>query len=562
MNTYIVNFLKGFVITEHGKRNFKKVISLILNKESEDISNLNRALTHRLTVDEQNIAVAQDTANTAKSIAKGAQQADVFDTYEDLVTKLNSASAKDYVIGKNFYIKEVKVGDVDIPDCWVSGLNNSAVQYAYRSETDFVNDLTRGVQVGFYTLNQLEGSKVDLSEFVPYPSDPQLGITDANRLVQSGFTGYVTTNTPENATGWGSLSVRRATTADGNGYTPVEQIFYSRAEADLGKIWTRIGFIDSNGQFNPMSWCQIAGDTTPVVKPDFEPIGWNPEDFVGQTLNNLNGKRFKLNNGVTIDRVGVIISDNFGPFILSWNGAIWTDGTDNLLSASLVSGNEYEFSDGISGPIFASFAVPLPVEGDVQIFDDAACTTYATGVKNPGDKIYARVNVPWGTSSWQAGSGDDNIAVAFVDDVYTINLYTWANATSQVAFVKNRVVECTVVRYAIDVTNYTKVFTSPYKGIAISSEPELPSTATEITVTTTQDNIDDVSEGTWCGNIMVDGVWDKVTCISVGNQILMALESYADVTIEGGRGYGTMFHIQNANHTIDAIEIFAEAKSA
>lgn len=92
-----------------------------------------------------------------------------------------------------------------------------------------------------------------------FPSDPQLGITDANQLVQSGFTGYVVTNIPEAATGWGSLSVRRATSADGNGFTPVEQIFYSRAEADLGKIWMRIGFIDSNGQFNPMSWCQIAG---------------------------------------------------------------------------------------------------------------------------------------------------------------------------------------------------------------------------------------------------------------------------------------------------------------
>jgi len=89
----------------------------------------------------------------------------------------------------------------------------------------------------------------------PYPSDPQSGITDANQLVQSGFTGYVDTNTP--AAGWGSLSVRRATTADGAGYWSVEQTFYGRGSSANGKIWQRLGFVDAQGGVSFMNWILI-----------------------------------------------------------------------------------------------------------------------------------------------------------------------------------------------------------------------------------------------------------------------------------------------------------------
>lgn len=35
---------------------------------------------------------------------------------------------------------------------------------------------------------------------------------------------------------------------------------------------------------------------------------------------------------------------------------------------------------------------PIPVQGDVQIFADAECSSYPSGAT---DTVYARINVPW-----------------------------------------------------------------------------------------------------------------------------------------------------------------------
>ena len=101
----------------------------------------------------------------------------------------------------------------------------------------------------------------------------------------------------------------------------------------------------------------------PQPLPDFEPIDWVPEDFIGHDLIQLNGKRFRLNNGVTIDRVVIELGNSPDDVHCSWTGNAWNDGSDNLLTASLVSAmnNEYEISGGFSGPRFYDFVISLPV---------------------------------------------------------------------------------------------------------------------------------------------------------------------------------------------------------
>lgn len=109
---------------------------------------------------------------------------------------------------------------------------------------------------------------------------------------------------------------------------------------------------------------------------------------------------------------------------------------------------------------------PIPVEGDVQIFADAACTEYATGVVS---KIYARINVPWSgmDSGWAVlGESDGDKFVANgptnVDNTYSVNVWVdFQSADSNVPFTAGAVIECTYGSDPFDVTGYTTIFSKP-----------------------------------------------------------------------------------------------------
>ena len=132
----------------------------------------------------------------------------------------------------------------------------------------------------------------------------------------------------------------------------------------------------------------------------------------------------------------------------------------------------------------------IPAEGDVQIFDNPECTRYATGVKNPGDKVYARVNVPWGfDGGWTVGDSSNPgnyLIFATPTTEYPDNLYyihAWKNFTSgddTQPFTQGQIVELNwkTQGASIDVTNYQKVFTNPNPSEWIF-EPGLPSTDSE-----------------------------------------------------------------------------------
>lgn len=127
---------------------------------------------------------------------------------------------------------------------------------AYQKPTGGIpkSDLTSTVQD---SLNKADSA---LQEHQPlFPSDPQ-DSADANELSVTGFRGYVNVNIPSDAAGWGSMSIRRATTPDGNGFISVEQTFYGRSNGDTGKIWQRLGFIDAQGTLNFMGWVLIGSN--------------------------------------------------------------------------------------------------------------------------------------------------------------------------------------------------------------------------------------------------------------------------------------------------------------
>lgn len=104
---------------------------------------------------------------------------------------------------------------------------------------------------------------------------------------------------------------------------------------------------------------------------------------------------------------------------------------------------------------------PIPVEGDVQIFKDAACTEYATGVVN---KVYARVNEPWGEN--EEWSVSNNFLAAapsteYPDDPYRMVYYSdFMSGDFDVPYETGQVIEL-ACEGSIDVTNFNKVFSKP-----------------------------------------------------------------------------------------------------
>lgn len=108
------------------------------------------------------ITAIQNTANTAVSLAKLANQAKSYPTYQAFINYLNTAEKTEFIPGQSFMI-QTKL----IPDLWVYSVENTSVQYTYTTDEDFItytNQATGG-QVGYYKLAQLETQKVDLANY-------------------------------------------------------------------------------------------------------------------------------------------------------------------------------------------------------------------------------------------------------------------------------------------------------------------------------------------------------------------------------------------------------------
>ena len=93
----------------------------------------------------------------------GASKPYTYDTYPEMITKLNAMSATDINRGQ-----DIMVVQTGIPDVWVAYVEETSVPYTYVDDETFINELlTNGtVQVGYYKLGYLETQKIDLTEYV------------------------------------------------------------------------------------------------------------------------------------------------------------------------------------------------------------------------------------------------------------------------------------------------------------------------------------------------------------------------------------------------------------
>lgn len=105
---------------------------------------------------------SEEKAETAVSIAKGANQSLSFGDYATMVSVFNSLNNDVYRTGQNILIVTLNV-----PDLWVSAIAEESISYTYTTDEDLINLLKeqRFVQVGYYKLSQLETQKVDLKEY-------------------------------------------------------------------------------------------------------------------------------------------------------------------------------------------------------------------------------------------------------------------------------------------------------------------------------------------------------------------------------------------------------------
>lgn len=103
-----------------------------------------------------------DRIDTVEDIAKGANRAKSFNTYDDLIAHLNSVDASVYGIGQNFYISVLNV-----PDLWVASVTDGSLGTYPGNADDLLNDLKSGiVTVNCYGLSVLETQRVVLTDYV------------------------------------------------------------------------------------------------------------------------------------------------------------------------------------------------------------------------------------------------------------------------------------------------------------------------------------------------------------------------------------------------------------
>lgn len=113
------------------------------------------------------VSAVKTTADKALKIAKGANQAVSFDTYEEMFMFLEQGASAwetkygaEAKTGQNIYI-----GTLSVPDVWISAIG-SGLGYSYTSDEQTAKDLVSetGIVTAWCTLRALETQKVDLSE--------------------------------------------------------------------------------------------------------------------------------------------------------------------------------------------------------------------------------------------------------------------------------------------------------------------------------------------------------------------------------------------------------------
>lgn len=109
-------------------------------------------------------ALSAKQGKILKDLVDGKQQTETYSTISAMVTALNAASSTQFKQGYNFYVV-----DVEVPDFWVTSVENSSVAYTYTTDTALVNAVKQApVQIGYYKISLLETAKVETKDAVDY----------------------------------------------------------------------------------------------------------------------------------------------------------------------------------------------------------------------------------------------------------------------------------------------------------------------------------------------------------------------------------------------------------
>lgn len=102
--------------------------------------------------------------NEVNNIAKKANKAVSFSSYNALVSALNVTDRITYEVGQSIYIQTLNV-----PDLWVYYITRQDryVKYNYTTDEAFIEEMNRVgfVQIGYYYIAQLETQKVKLDDY-------------------------------------------------------------------------------------------------------------------------------------------------------------------------------------------------------------------------------------------------------------------------------------------------------------------------------------------------------------------------------------------------------------
>lgn len=96
----------------------------------------------------------------AVNIAKGRNQAVVYETYSEMIEALSLMGNEVLKRGYNIY-----VATPSVPDLWVYSVEENSTSYEYVNDDTFANAIKENVtvQIGYYKVAQLETQKVDLT---------------------------------------------------------------------------------------------------------------------------------------------------------------------------------------------------------------------------------------------------------------------------------------------------------------------------------------------------------------------------------------------------------------
>ena len=114
----------------------------------------------------------KDKIDEVENIAKGLNQAITYGDYQTMITAFNSIPKDTYKVGQN-----VMIVALNVPDLWVSYIEENSVTYSYVDDNSFVSQLSQYgyVQVGFYRLSALETQKVNLTNYVTFDDTAEAG---------------------------------------------------------------------------------------------------------------------------------------------------------------------------------------------------------------------------------------------------------------------------------------------------------------------------------------------------------------------------------------------------